>query len=102
MTLEQALTVVRAAGYRVSKPKPRKQSRVGPTCVVRFADGTLCRMTTHCSDTAPDYERGTRLCRAAWSSRHKLPVEQSPAVASIHFERDGERFGQRIGLGVAA
>src|SRR5215472_18377357 len=88
LDLEHALRIVRAAGYRVSKPKPRKLTSRGPTCVVRFADGVLCRMTTHCRDDALDYERGIRLCKAAWSSRRKLPEGQVPAIISAHFERD--------------
>src|SRR5215468_7513582 len=87
--LEHALRIVRAAGYRVTKPKSRKLTSRGPTCVVRFADGTLCRMTTHCRDDALDYERGVYLCKAAWSSRKALPMAQAPQVISAHFERDG-------------
>jgi hypothetical protein len=92
--LEHALQLVKAAGYRVSKPKQRKLTSRGPTCVVRFADGVLCRMTTHCRDDALDYERGIRLCKAAWSSRKALPMAQAPTVISAHFERDGSVLGQ--------
>jgi hypothetical protein len=95
MTLDLALQIVKAAGYRVTKPKLRKLTSRGPTCVVRFADDTLCRMTTHCRDDALDYERGIRLCKAAWSTRRSLPVEQAPQVVSAHFERDGAILGQR-------
>ena len=94
MTLDLALQIVRAAGYRVTKPKRRLTSR-GPTCVVRFADGALCRMTTHCRDDALDWERGLYLCKAAWSSRRKLPMAQAPQVISAHFERDGNVLGQQ-------
>ena len=77
---EQALQLVKAAGYRVTKPKPRKLTSRGPTCVVRFADGVLCRMTTHCRDDALDYElgfifvrqRGVRGKRCQWSKLRKL------------------------------
>ena len=93
--LEQALQLVKAAGYRVSKPKPRKLTSRGPTCVVKFADGALCRMTTHCRDDALDYERGIYLCKAAWSSRRKLPMAQAPQVISAHFERDGAVLRQQ-------
>lgn len=96
MELEQALGIVRAAGYRVSKPKPRKLTSRGPTCVVTFADGLTCRMTTHCRDDALDYARGVYLCKAAWSSRRDLPMTQAPSIASIHFERDGEIIGRDI------
>ena len=45
MTLDDALKIVRApAGYQVSK-RGTKLAGVGPTCVVRFADGEVCRMT---------------------------------------------------------
>jgi len=92
---EQALQLVKAAGYRVTKPKPRKLTSRGPTCVVRFADGVLCRMTTHCRDDALDYERGLYLCKAAWSTQKALPMEQAPQVVSAHFEPDGNVVGQR-------
>ena len=93
--LERALQLVKAAGYRVSKPKPRKLTSRGPTCVVRFADGVLCRMTTHCRDDALDYERGINLRKAAWSTRRALPMAQAPQVLSAHFERDGAILGQQ-------
>jgi hypothetical protein len=95
LDLAQALQLVRAAGYRVTKPKQRKLTSRGPTCVVRFADGELCRMTTHCRDDALDYERGVKLCTAAWSSRTGLPMEQASRVVSAHFERDGNVLGQQ-------
>jgi hypothetical protein len=60
--LEHALRLVKAAGYRVSKPKRKLTSR-GPTCVVRFANGITCRMTTHCHDDALDFERGYPIAR---------------------------------------
>lgn len=93
MDIEQALAIVRMAGYRVTKPKPRKLSSRGPTCVVTFADGVTCRMTTHCRDDALDYARGVYLCKAAWSTRRDLPMAQAPSIASIHFERDGAIIG---------
>jgi hypothetical protein len=64
LDLEHALRLVRAAGYRVTKPKRKLTSR-GPRCVVRFADGTLCRMTTHCRDDALDFERGIRAVQSS-------------------------------------
>src|SRR5215472_13564435 len=91
--LEQALQLVKAPGYRVTKPKSRKLTSRGPTCVVRFADGVLCRMTTHCLDDALDWDRGVYLCRAAWSNRKGLPEAQAPQVISAHFERDGAILG---------
>jgi hypothetical protein len=94
--LEHALQLVKAAGYRVTKPTKRKLASRGPTCVVTFADGNVCRMTTHCHDSALDYERGIKLCRAAWSTRQALPMEQAPSVLSAHFERDGNILGQQV------
>ncbi len=94
--LEHALRIVRAAGFRVTRPKLRKLTSRGPTCVVRFADGNTCRMTTHCRDDALDYERGIRLCKAAWSTRRALPMAEAPAVLSAHFERDGAILGQQV------
>lgn len=93
--LDHALQLVRSAGYRVTKPKPRKRNHVGPTCVVQFADGNVCRMTTHCHDSALDYDRGIRLCKAAWSSRRSLPMAMAPVIVSAHFERDGNILGQQ-------
>ncbi len=94
LNLEEALRLVRAAGYRVSKPKLRLASR-GPTCVVTFADGNTCRMTTHCHDDALDYARGITLCKAAWSTRRGLPMAEAPQVISAHFERGGNILGQQ-------
>jgi hypothetical protein len=74
MELEQALKIVRAAGYRVSKPKLKKMTRVGPTCVVTFEDGITCRMSTHTSDDAPDFERGIKLAQYAWEARKRRPM----------------------------
>jgi hypothetical protein len=90
LSLDLALQIVKAAGYRVSKPKPKLRSR-GPTCVVRFADGELCRMTTHCRDDALDWKRGIKLCKAAWCSRTRRA--EAPPIISAHFERDGEVLG---------
>jgi hypothetical protein len=99
MSLDEAMKIVRAPGYRVSKPKPRKLPKVGPTCVVQFADGTLCRMTTHCRDDALDH--GLRLCQAAWASRHQRAEEEAPAVTEMHFERDGQRIGEPVAKAAA-
>jgi hypothetical protein len=90
MDIDQALKIVRAAGYRVSKPKPKSQPRVGPTCVVKFADGVVTRMTTHRDDGKLDYDRGFNLCLAAWQSRTKS--SKVPGVYAVHFERDGARI----------
>jgi hypothetical protein len=91
--LEQALATVRAAGYRVSKPKPRKtKSRVGPTFVATFADGQVTRMSTFTSLENLDIDRGlsakekeladsARLLRA-WKHFHREQLEQ--ALAGVH------------------
>jgi hypothetical protein len=94
LSLDQALQLVKAAGYRVTRPKPRKRNHVGPTCVVTFADGTLCRMTTHSDDHDLDWDRGIGLCKAAWSTRRALPMEQAPEIVSAHFERNGNILGE--------
>jgi hypothetical protein len=94
--LDHALQLVKAAGYRVTKPKSRKRNHVGPTCVVQFADGNVCRMTTHCHDDALDWDRGIGLCKAAWSSRKALPMTMAPEVISAHFERNGNILGQQL------
>jgi hypothetical protein len=42
-----------------------------------------------------DWQRGIRLCIAAWSTRRALPMSQAPSVLSAHFERDGDILGQQ-------
>jgi hypothetical protein len=61
MQIEQAISIVKAAGYRVTKPKPKAKTRVGPTFVARFADGQVTRMSTFTSLDKLDYGRGVRL-----------------------------------------
>jgi hypothetical protein len=103
MSLNEALAVVKAAGFRVTKPKAKrvKSSRVGPTFVAKFADGEVTRMSTFTSLADLDWERGVRLAHAAWSSRfrspndstsnrYKLPPVVCPPVISAHFEQDGK------------
>ena len=96
MNLQDALAVVRASGYRVTKPKARarKQSRVGPTCVTHFIDGSVFRMTTHTTDDNLDFARGIRLCALALASRHGHDCV--PPVEYVHFERDGVTIGEQI------
>jgi hypothetical protein len=103
MELEQALALVKAAGFRISKPRaPKAESQRGPTCVVQFADGEICRMTTY-SPKALDYDRGIRQCQAAWLLRltgtAMGDLTQTPPVKSCHFERDGHviaRYGEAM------
>lgn len=93
MDLEQALAIVRANGFRATKIKQKKLARVGPTCVVRFADGEVYRMTTYCRDDNLDFARGVRLCVIARQSRHKHDCV--PPVAHVAFERDGQIIGEQ-------
>jgi len=108
-SLDEALAVVKAAGYRVSKPKNHKhKDRAGPTLVARFSDGTVTRMSTHTSLEQLDWERGVRLAHAAYESRWRthqrahllkqmgkyctvnLVMPVPPAIVSAHFEQDGK------------
>lgn len=87
MSLEQALAVVKAAGYRVSRPRaPKVKDRVGPTFVCGFADATVTRMSIFTSLKALDVGRGVRLARVAYESRMKSPA---PEIMSAAFEQDG-------------
>jgi transcriptional regulator with XRE-family HTH domain len=102
-SLDEALTVVQEAGYRTVKSRrpvklksPKHKNQVGPTCVAEFADGTRTRMTTCTSLEKLDWDRGVRLSRAAYQSRHPgAPV--LPTIISVHFEQDGKVLAQRKG-----
>lgn len=113
-TLDNALAVVKAAGYRVSKPKtPKRKSQRGPTYVAEFSDSVTTRMSVHTSLENLDWERGERLSQAAYQSRWKTraraqyrkrngkpcPVDLiapvPPAIVSAHFEQDGKVLAQR-------
>jgi hypothetical protein len=87
MSIDEAIALVKANGYRVSKPKSKQvKHRVGPTFVARFADGQVTRMSTFTSLARLDVERGIVLARAAWSSR--FPATEVPSIVSAHFEQD--------------
>jgi hypothetical protein len=106
MDIKEALAVVRAAGYRVTKPKEKKAvvSQVGPTCVVEFADGTVCRMSTWAGRTALDWDRGIANCVAAYEVRHSARSRRevsAPPIVNLHFERDGKVLATRIVAGEA-
>jgi len=115
MSLIEALAVVKAAGYRVTKPKPKRvKDRVGPTFVAEFADGEVTRMSTYTSLENLDVDRGMRLSHAAYESRWRRVASGRPAdivchvpqVVSAHFEQDGAilasyEAGEWIGLKVA-
>jgi hypothetical protein len=116
--LIEAIKTVRAAGYRVSKPRKPKtfkrgKDRVGPTFVAKFADGTTTRMSTFTSLENLDWGRGERLSQAAYQSRWRtrmraqyrkqsgkprlvdLVAPDPPAIVSARFERDGVALTQR-------
>jgi hypothetical protein len=107
--LQVAIVLVKAAGYRVSKPRKifkRGKDRVGPTFVAEFADGTVTRMTTFTSLENLDWNRGERLSQAAWVSRWRMRERKQqrpywivapipPAIVSARFEQDGKVLGAR-------
>jgi hypothetical protein len=114
-TLIEAIRVVRAAGYRVSKPRKPKifnrgKDRAGPTIVCEFFGGVVTRMTVH-TPVEPgklDWSRGMKLARAAYQSRWRagirahhlratgkpcavdLVAATPPAIVKAHFEQDGK------------
>jgi hypothetical protein len=112
LTLAEAIAMVKAAGYRVSKPRtsrrPKPKDRVGPTFVATFADGTVTRMSTFTSLENLDWDRGIRLSQAAYQSRWRararhergLPLTSlwgptPPAIISAYFAQDGKVLAQR-------
>ena len=109
-TLEYALGVVKAAGYRVSKPKAkyaaRRRDRVGPTIVARFSDDETVRMSVNTTLENLDWYRGERLAQAAWRARWRrrqriytpYPVVEPvpPLIVAAHFEeQDGTVLARR-------
>jgi DNA-binding transcriptional regulator YdaS (Cro superfamily) len=119
LTLTTAIEMLKAAGYRVSKPRKQKnpkrgKDRVGPTCVAKFNDGTVTRMSTYTALENFDWDRGERLSQAAWQSRwrmHKraevgrlvtLWAPTPPAIAEMCFEeQDGRVLARRLDSGSA-
>ena len=99
VSLDEAIAQVRAAGYRVSKPKAKSGGRVGPTFVAKFADGTVTRMSTFTSLDKLDWDRGERLSIAAYQSRWRTN-NVPPAILSERFEQDGVVLAQRNGRAV--
>jgi hypothetical protein len=96
--LQRALAVVKAAGYRVSKPKAKRiKDRVGPTFVARFADGTVTRMSTFTSLETLDWQRGASLSHNAYCVRRRQQERdlwrpwdgRVPPLVASHFEQDG-------------
>jgi hypothetical protein len=103
--LRPFIVALRAAGYRVSKPRTSKgpkpkapKRKVGPTFVAEFADGTVTRMSTYTSLEKLDWDRGERLSIAAYQSRWR--THDVPPVISSYFEQDGVVLAQRNNEGV--
>lgn len=68
-----------------------KADRVGPTCVVTFADGQTVRMSTATLPNKPlNVGRGLRLAFYAWQSRVGFASLEWPSVSACHFERNAE------------
>src|SRR5262245_14220046 len=70
----EAIKTLKAAGYRISKPRKPKifkrgKDRVGPTFVCEFSDGVTTRMSVYTALEKLDWARGERLARAAHQSR---------------------------------
>ena len=98
--LQVALALVRAAGYRVSKPKAKKSKpQKGPTFVATFADGEVVRLTVHCPKGL-DVERSKRVAEAAWRSRawRRLVVAvRDPEIKYFKYRQEDENeIAQRI------
>jgi hypothetical protein len=95
MTEKDAIAMLRALGYRVSKPKPRavKKNRIGPTFVATFADGAVTRMSVWCMPDNLDYDRGVLLSNVAYESRARQRQNGTnavlPPIVSARFEMDG-------------
>ena len=86
--LDKALAIVKAFGFRVSKPKiPQRKNSVGPTFEARFSDGAITRMSTFTSLKTLDWRRGVRLSQAAYMSRFK--GRAVPPIITGHFEQHG-------------
>jgi len=106
-SLDEALAVVKAAGYRVTKPKPPRRQGLGPTFVAEFADGQVTRMSTFTSLEKLDWDRGVRLSHAAYQTRRRARERKQrwplsvapvppPAIVSARFEQDGKVLAQRM------
>ena len=72
-SLDEALAIVKSAGYRISRPKSakRKNNQIGPTIQCRFVDGTVTRMSVFSplETEKLDWGRGLRLSQEAWQAR---------------------------------
>jgi|SRR5215471_10064522 len=116
--LVDARTIKATRVPRARKTKGKIKTRVGPTFVAEFADGTVTRMSIFTPITPVerlDWGRGERLAQAAWQSRWRAqyrkqngklcPVNEialvPPAIARSRFEQNGVVLAQRNGGGVA-
>jgi len=105
--LAKAIAMVKAAGYRIERPKaskiPRPKKRVGPTFVATFATGETTRMSICTPIERLDWGRGLRLAEAAYESRWRTrvrvqglpPLSVLPPIISAHFEQDGVVLARR-------
>lgn len=97
MELQNAIAMVKAAGFRVTRPgrpKIAKDQRF-PTFVARFKNGEVVRMTTFTALGKLDRARGERLAKAALGVRAE--TRGAPALVFTTFERswfelDGKRL----------
>ena len=100
LELAAALALVKAAGFRVSKPgasRRTRKDRVGPTFVAQFADGTVTRMSTYCaSDTALDWARGERLARAAYETRCRARIAKPATPADDASTEQWQDYNARV------
>lgn len=64
--VETARKLLKAVGYNVSRPRQKKLTKVGPTCVVRWADGVTTRMSINTPDDQLNFARGLRVSASAW------------------------------------
>ena len=88
MSLEEAIKMVKAAGYRVTKPAEKKHRTVGPTFEARWSDGIITRMSIYTTDENLDVGRAVRVSAAAYDSRTKgLGLAR---LESGHFDRAGQ------------
>lgn len=88
--LKEAIALVKAAGYKVSKPRITSRSvlkTVGPTFVANWADDITTRMSIHTPDDNLDLKRAVRVSLAAYLSRTK--GRGTAHIDQAHFERDG-------------
>jgi hypothetical protein len=93
--LSKAIAMVRAAGYRIDRPKaskiPRPKKKLGPSCIVEFADGTVTRMTVFTSLARLDWDRAERLAKTAYVSRWRTQRRPSYSRAAMQWWKDTDQ-----------